>query len=362
MHQTTKHNPWLEQFARERERLLAALGEMTEGGIVEQLEHVGSTSIPGLLGQPCIDFALAVWPFPLEEPTRQSLISLGYELDPDFVGIPEQRFRHTSGAFRLYLVDAGSSLWMDFVILREYLRHNEAARQALSARKQEWKDRTDSDAYRDAKRQWFEQLRVEAQLWWIKRTGFTPIQQVAEELQGLPCPWYICGGWSIDLYLGRVTRVHDDRDVQIARADQLALREYLLARDWKLLTPLNGRLEHWPPHMRLESPRHQVHAHRQSAFIDFLLTDFDAGTWRYRREPIILRDSRRMGLRSEEGIPFIAPELALLFKSRTSSGVERSKDQDDFEKVYDKLEPERRAWLRWALIAVDPSHRWLERL
>jgi hypothetical protein len=69
-----------------------------------------------------------------------------------------------------------------------------------------------------------------------------------------------------------------------------------------------------------------------------------------------------VGLESTQGIPFLAPELVLLFKSKNTSGKERSKDQTDFERTCTRLEPERRAWLRWALTAVDPSHEWIERL
>ena len=362
MERTTDDNHWKEQYAREHERLIAALGEMTDGGIVEHMEHVGATSVPGLLGQPCVDIALAVWPFPLEEPALQSLASMGYELDPDFAGAPEQRFRHVSTTFQLYVVDAGSPLWMDYILIREYLRHDEVARQALSARKQEWDGDTESTGYREAKRQWFDQLLVDAHRSWIEREGFAPLHRVAEELRDFPYPWHICGGWALDVFLGRVTRVHHDVDVEVSRADQLALQEYMTTRGWKLLTPFDERLQPWPMHMRLEMPRHQAHAHRQGAFIDFLLADLDGGVWRYRREPSIIRDISRIGLRSSEGIPFLAPEVVLLYKSKTTSGKERSKDMADFEEVYLSMEPERRAWLRWALLAVDPSHPWIERL
>jgi GrpB-like predicted nucleotidyltransferase (UPF0157 family) len=362
MERTTDDNHWKEQFHQEHERLIAALGEITDGGIVERMEHVGTTSVPGLLGQPCVDIAIAVWPFPLEEPALQSLASMGYELDPDFAGTPEQRFRHLGTAFRLYVVDAGSPLWMDYVLIREYLHHNEDARQALSARKQGWDSDTESTGYREAKRQWFDQLLVDAHRSWIEREGFAPLHRVAEELRDFPYPWHICGGWALDVFLGRVTRVHHDIDVEVSRADQLALQQYMTERSWKLLTPFEERLQPWPMHMRLEIPRHQVHAHRQGAFIDFLLADLDGGVWRYRREPSIIRDMSRVGLRSSEGIPFLAPEVVLLYKSKTSSGKERSKDKADFEEVYLSMESERRGWLRWALLAIDPSHLWIERL
>jgi GrpB-like predicted nucleotidyltransferase (UPF0157 family) len=362
MEQTPADNRWSDRFAQERDRILAALGAMPDGGIIEHLEHVGATSVPDLLGQPCMDIALAVWPFPLEEPARQALAALGYALDPDFSGAPEQRFAHAGAPVRLYLVEAGSPLWTDYLAVREHLRHDPAARQALSANKQAWADDAGSPAYRDAKRRWLDQLLGDAHRSWTAREGFAPLHRVAEELRDFSPPWHVCGGWALDLFLCRVTRVHQDVDVVVSHADQLILQDYLTARGWTLLTPYEERLHPWPPHMRLEPPRHQAHAHRRGAFIDFLLTDQEGGVWRYRRDPAIVRDLSRLGLQADDGIPFLAPELVLLFKSKNTSGRERAKDQVDFEAVCARLEPERRAWLRWALLAAEPSHPWLERL
>lgn len=113
--------------------------------------------------------------------------------------------------------------------------------------------------------------------------------------------------------------------------------------------------------MRLELPRHQVHAHRDGNFIDILLTDMD-NVWRYRREPLILRSKEKISLRSASGIPYLAPELVLLFKSRNTSDHERAKDQVDFEQALPHLNAEQRAWLRWALIATSPDHVWVDQL
>ena len=50
------HNPqWAGDFELERARILAALGHVTQGGIFENLHHVGSTSVPGLKARPVID-------------------------------------------------------------------------------------------------------------------------------------------------------------------------------------------------------------------------------------------------------------------------------------------------------------------
>ena len=92
------------------------------------------------------------------------------------------------------------------------------------------------------------------------------------------------------------------------------------------------------------------------------MIDIAHDVWHYRRDPSVLRPAERIGLRAENGLPFLAPELVLLFKSKNTSDRERPKDQVDFERVVDHLDAERRAWLRWALLASDPGHAWIPRL
>jgi hypothetical protein len=54
--------------------------------------------------------------------------------------------------------------------------------------------------------------------------------------------------------------------------------------------------------------------------------------------------------------------LVLLFKSKNTSSHDRSKDQSDFEKTFPHLEPERRAWLYWALVVTTLDHPWIRDL
>jgi GrpB-like predicted nucleotidyltransferase (UPF0157 family) len=66
---------WPELFEREAERIRAALGDR-----VVRLEHVGSTSIPGLAAKPVIDIALEV-PDSSDEPAYvPALEAAGYVL------------------------------------------------------------------------------------------------------------------------------------------------------------------------------------------------------------------------------------------------------------------------------------------
>jgi GrpB-like predicted nucleotidyltransferase (UPF0157 family) len=350
---TTTHN-WPEQADHERARLLAALRWMVDGGIVEAIQHIGATSVPGLPAAPCVDLALAVAPFPLKAEAQAALEALGYHPIPRRRNDQEQRFQHATDNAQLFVVESGSELWTNYLLVRDYLRHDENARRHYIAAKQ--KIRADDAS---AKSVLFASLLAQAQPWWIAHHGFGPVAAVAQELAGYGGLWLISSGWALDLFLGRVTRVHHDVDVVVNRHEQLALREHLVGRGWRFVTPLDGRLEPWPEHMRLELPRHQVHAHRSGEFIDFLLTDLAGGVWRYRRDPAVVRNLDRAMLRSSQGIPFLAPELVLLFKSKNTGKGERHKDQTDFGQVYPHLSSEAKAWLRWALVATDPAHPWI---
>jgi hypothetical protein len=282
------------------------------------------------------------------------LNELGYAQGEPFSNASVKRFQHRTGAFQLWVIESGDIKWSEWTITCDYLLHNTSAREQYTIEHAQWS----SDPAR--KEKFFHNTWIAAQQWWIKFYGFGPLQALVQELSDLRAPWYISSGWALDLYLGRVTRVHQDLDVGIAYADQLILRDYMTARGWKFVTPFDKRLEVWQPHTRLELPRHQAHAHRDGAFLDFLLTDIKDGVWKYRREPSIVQSLERITMKTDEGIPFLAPEVVLLFKSRNTSNKERPKDQTDFEMVVPHLEPERRAWLRWALLATNPTHSWID--
>jgi GrpB-like predicted nucleotidyltransferase (UPF0157 family) len=361
---TKSNHHWLEQFSQERLRLLSALRHLTEGGIIEDIQHIGATSVPGLPARACLDIAISICPFPLESEYRAKLESLGYELLSDSTGMAEQRFRHTTGMSQLFILEAGGGVWTDYLLMRDYWQHNEDARHTYAARKQEWSTTSGilSAEYEASKAEFFLHALEAARPWHVNHQGFIPVETVANELSDFRQGWHISAGWALDLFLGRVTRVHHDVDVLISRVDQLPLQAYLTARDWKLMTPWQGRLEPWPTQMYLERPRHQIHAFRDGQFIDFHLGEIEPAMWRYRRAENISRSIERISLHSKTGIPFLAPEVVLLFKSKNTSGRERPKDQADFERIYPHLEPERRAWLIWALLETAPLHSWTQQL
>ena len=348
----SQYQQWNERFESERRRLIDALGKITEGGIIEAIEHIGATSVPGLYGSVCIDIGMAVWPFPIEAGPISRLEALGYQPVSGYEASPEQRFRHESDAFQLYFVASGSARWYDMVWMRDYLRSVEAAREDFSVQKKERILPTS---------ELFARMLPAAHQWWVSYHRFSPVDGVASELKDASFLWYISGGWALDLFLGQVHRAHHDVDVVVSRSAQMKLQRHMTGRGWALVTPFEKRLELWLPDMELELPRHQVHAHRGNDFIDFLLTEINE-VWIYRREPSVIRSLEKMGLSTEGGIPYLAPELVLLFKSKNTSNRERANDELDFERTLPHLDAERRAWLHWALVASSPDHPWIKKL
>lgn len=352
-----------ERLAQERARLISSLGALTDGGVIEQIEPIGAASVSGLPTRSFIDVALAVWPFPLEPSCLDKLRELGYATAPGCDPALEHRCRHTGGVFQLFIVAAGSDQWTDYLLVRDFLRYDPEARQSYKAFKQTWADRPDPNEteYEAAKTGRFSEMLDAARHWWVAYHGFSPLDAVRKEMEAFPHPWYISSGWAIDLFLGRVTRVHHDVDVVVSFANQIALQQHLTERGWKWVTPYDGQLTPWPPYFALSPPRHQAHAHRDGAFIDFLFEVHD-GVWRFRRNPSVLRALERISLRTEAGIPFLTPEVVLIYKSARGPKGLRARDQEDFESALPHLLPEARAWLRWALTATDPEHPWIKLL
>jgi hypothetical protein len=182
--------------------------------------------------------------------------------------------------------------------------------------------------------------------------------KVATLMERFERPWFIAGGWAIDLFLGRVTRHHKDVEIAIFRDDQAAIFEHLAGWECKL-SSMGGRA---PWHgERLELPLHEIHARRPSgepAHLEVLLNERDGDLWRYRRDLAIARPVALAGLRSALGVPFLAPEIVLLYKSKGP----RAGDEADFGSTHAALDHGQRQWLAQALAAITPGHPWLASL
>ena len=191
-------------------------------------------------------------------------------------------------------------------------------------------------------------------------TTFAEVEKVASLLRDLPCEWYVCGGWAVDLFLGRVTRAHKDVDVSIARRNQLEVRDYMSARGWRLEKAHDGGLTPWEDGEFLSPPLHTVwcrsDAHEPD-FVEFQLDDIDGETFRFRRDPTLTLPRGRMSFKTESGVRVLAPEMVLLYKSSAAEEY-----AGDFRNASVALGAEARAWLKRALAKVYGRHAWAEEL
>jgi hypothetical protein len=190
-------------------------------------------------------------------------------------------------------------------------------------------------------------------------------QEVAQFFAPLTVPWWIAGGWAIDLFLGRQMREHEDIDVQILRRDQQAIRALFGA--WDVQAALSPpRDEMWPFRTwRLDEALgvdiHDVWCRPEPAqpwALQLMLADTQDNSWLFRRMPAIRRPVDTIGCVTDDGIPYLAPEIQLLYKAK---GL-RPKDEADFARVLPTLDQDRRQWFRNALTEAHPRHPWLERL
>ena len=197
-------------------------------------------------------------------------------------------------------------------------------------------------------------------------TTFRPIEIAATHLSGFPHPWLIAGGWAIDLHLGRVTRPHKDVDIMIFRHDQLDLQRHFTG--WYLYAAHAGALYPWIEGDYLLLPFSTIWAYKPGNppphtpdvqdDLEFLLDDIVGDEWRFRRLPVITRPLSKVMMHTAYGIPYLAPEVALLYKAKGC----RAEDEADFGNVVELLDAERADWLARSLNVSLPGHKWLARL
>jgi hypothetical protein len=142
-----------------------------------------------------------------------------------------------------------------------------------------------------------------------------------------PFRWWIAGGRALELHLGRSWRHHD------AAA---------------------GRLPPWSGGA-LEQSLHQNNLWARRAggpwLLDITVGEGDEEAWIYRRDERLRIPWEDAVLRTAAGVPYLSPELQLLFKSRDL----RNKDLVDARQVIPELSDEQRGRLAGQL---PDDHDW----
>ncbi|MGP4019578.1 nucleotidyltransferase domain-containing protein [Saccharopolyspora sp. 5N708] len=184
--------------------------------------------------------------------------------------------------------------------------------------------------------------------------------EVRRLLGGLSAPWWLAGGYAIELALGRPLRHHDDIDVLVLRRDQLAVQRALSGWDcWAADPP--GVLRPWQPGERLPVGVHDIWCRPgpdRSWRIQVMLDESCGAEWVSRRNADLRRPITALGRTNRDGIPYLAPEVQLFYKAKAP----RAKDEVDFDAVLPELDARQRGWLADAISTTYGPHPWLPAL
>ncbi len=140
---------WPERFRREAAKIRAALGEAALA-----IEHIGSTSVPGLAAKPIVDVLLVVEDSSNEASYVPALEGAGYVLRVRERDFHEHRMLRTAARdVHVHFFSPGSPEIDRYLLLRDHLRDNEEDRELYARTKRDLakRDWPSMDHYAEAK-------------------------------------------------------------------------------------------------------------------------------------------------------------------------------------------------------------------
>lgn len=214
------------------------------------------------------------------------------------------------------------------------------------------------------------------------------LQKLNDFIRPMSIEYAICGGGAIDLFAGYETRSHKDLDVSVFWDDRNNIIQYMLDMNWVVFEACGRGILY-----RIVSTDNQKKVKRnifclksmdtkwclsitpiennlymatdtdfvQTAldYIEFLFNTTKDNLFLYARNHEITLETSKAVLWSN-GIPYLAPELVLLYKS---VALNNSNYQLDFDVVLPLMDTTQIQWLSNALCMSFPDgHEWLDRL
>jgi len=212
-------------------------------------------------------------------------------------------------------------------------------------------------------------------------------------------PYYICGGFALDLFAGKELRPHSDLDISLFQENKRDIVELLQKDGFAVykrvfeqagpggLTPIADKNDNkldkvwsiWAMkdgcHIALK-PREgeadffefELISDVQSGFnfVEIVLDSRDNDDFVLRRDKSILRKMDKAISFSDCGVPYMSPEVVLFLKSPevyTTHEFHANKTPGDFKAIVPLLSDESREWLMSALdIAYPDGYDWLNGL
>lgn len=201
-------------------------------------------------------------------------------------------------------------------------------------------------------------------------------------LAGLPVRWAVCGGFALELFAGKPIRAHSDVDVCVFEHDRTQIISFLLEKGWhihefrgmgkvrRIHTPAASESGRNLMALREDCPLVQFYPCEEEGlqyhrFLHTGMTELNYIDLLFSRTeenrlivPVRANISRELSsaILLQNGLPILAPEIALLHKS---SAPDDPVCQLDFDSVYPLLTQEQKHWLHTSLTALYPQgHPW----
>lgn len=136
---------WAQLFEQEKAVLY---GVLVQAKAV--IEHIGSTSVPGLAAKPIIDIMIGLADFTIANSLVPSITALGYDYIAEYEEIMPyrryfQKLNQKQHTHHIHMVGIGGEFWNRLLLFRDYLRTHDGAvkeyanlKNSLATR--EWRD------------------------------------------------------------------------------------------------------------------------------------------------------------------------------------------------------------------------------
>ena len=211
------------------------------------------------------------------------------------------------------------------------------------------------------------------------------LKQANELLQNHGFEYAFCGGWAIDLFIGKETRKHGDIDIFAYWQERDTIIEYMQSKGFQVYEMMGGGKAHHITDIQDQLKwKRNIFCFTQDCemvrlsetdesgiclvdfkhigqtklnFIEFLFNNKDASDLLYARNHDV-KLSLPDAFLIRDGLPYLAPEMCLLYKS---TDTEREGYQNDFDNAMSCMDLRQKHWLEDALAVMYPEgHKGLQ--
>ena len=195
--------------------------------------------------------------------------------------------------------------------------------------------------------------------------------------------WAVCGGFALDLFLDRNIRTHGDLDICVFEKDRETIKRYALDKGWRVYEFRGqGKVRPLDATMASDAGRNMMCVKDGCDIVKFYPCEdegllyhrfFHTGMKKFcyleflfnRKDDEYLVLNREKGLQRalskailhRDGIPYLAPEIALLYKAVNAGHPDY---QLDYRQTYPHLNDDQKQWFVQGMNLQYPDgHVWI---